>query len=606
MNKYISIVLLGLSQAFAVKTFYFFPPNHPNWQTSAPEIVVGAKPGQLMTSDTDECGWYKISFADAPPSQVILRVNTRDGYQYVSDDGVVSGRMQMIDLLSMFTQHAPQGDNLYLTTDIEGNHWSNVRTDGIKGPCKKEIAYIYYDTDQSKRQDFLFDTYPYVNTVLPCRGVTKNIVSDTLNSSMKPVYNKSSKCFSSEESFNYTWSETPKITKKFCADKTFRQVAPDLWEADTRNPVVGLYPHDGGAPVEEFRPGYTPPEFNDTYRGENSQTKLWNIFDYQAQPGEFATPTAPNIVDESAWNSRTLAKHNFQFCNETHMQFTHRKGLFLNYLGDDDYWIFVNKKLMIDMGGVHLPAPSSLDFDTISGLEEGRSYDLALFHCNRRSDMFVEDIQTNVPLRKPITNYLYYDHLSQEGKTSTSTYRIQLSSETKDLACEALSLPGSEITTPQALRYTLVSEQGDTLDGDPSTATIDPTIPANTTVYGGIKQHLDSIWIDSSNVDLPYGRYKILVHEFGVEDNLTIIMKHPDPASIISRPENTLHGNPRTTVFSMQGSIRIPVALRSMELNAMTLDGKFLQRISAGSEMFTLAQPYQGIVVLKESVQTNR
>ena len=57
-------------------------------------------------------------------------------------------------------------------------------------------------------------------------------------------------------------------------------------------------------------------------------------------------------------------------------------------MGDDDVWIFINGKLAIDLGGLHVATSGSVDLDQAAatlGIEKGLVYPLDLFNAERRS-----------------------------------------------------------------------------------------------------------------------------------------------------------------------------------------------------------------------------
>jgi fibro-slime domain-containing protein len=74
--------------------------------------------------------------------------------------------------------------------------------------------------------------------------------------------------------------------------------------------------------------------------------------------------------------------HNFGFCYEIHSQFTYMGGESYYFMGDDDVWVFINDKLVVDLGGVHGPASGTVQLDSL-GLEIGYTYNFDFFFCER-------------------------------------------------------------------------------------------------------------------------------------------------------------------------------------------------------------------------------
>jgi len=89
--------------------------------------------------------------------------------------------------------------------------------------------------------------------------------------------------------------------------------------------------------------------------------------------------------------------HNFGFCMTVNNQFTYKKGQIFNFKGDDDVWVFVNKKLAIDLGGPHPPREATVEIDAL-GLTEGETYDFDLFYCERHREGSTLRFMTSIEL----------------------------------------------------------------------------------------------------------------------------------------------------------------------------------------------------------------
>jgi fibro-slime domain-containing protein len=92
---------------------------------------------------------------------------------------------------------------------------------------------------------------------------------------------------------------------------------------------------------------------------------------------------------------------NYHFTTELVTTFTHREdaGYVFGFSGDDDLWVFIGGRLVIDLGGVHPIAEQWIDLDELDWLEDGETYSMHIFHAERRTVQSNFRVETTIPLR---------------------------------------------------------------------------------------------------------------------------------------------------------------------------------------------------------------
>ena len=93
--------------------------------------------------------------------------------------------------------------------------------------------------------------------------------------------------------------------------------------------------------------------------------------------------TVKNIFFDQL-RSSTNKVHNFGFTMKFQAKFEYVRGQFFEFKGDDDVWVFINNRLVVDIGGVHAEMSGAVDLDTL-GLVEGEEYPFHIFYAERHT-----------------------------------------------------------------------------------------------------------------------------------------------------------------------------------------------------------------------------
>jgi fibro-slime domain-containing protein len=134
--------------------------------------------------------------------------------------------------------------------------------------------------------------------------------------------------------------------------------------------------------------------------GADPNTKNWDYYYFTAAAGG-----PPGTVRGGDYVNRATNQHNYSFAMHLKRTFTYEPGLNFNFKGDDDLWVFINGKLVLDLGGMHNNMPGGFALDTMAarlGLTVGKTATIDVFYCERQATGSNIIITSNIITANPV------------------------------------------------------------------------------------------------------------------------------------------------------------------------------------------------------------
>lgn len=141
----------------------------------------------------------------------------------------------------------------------------------------------------------------------------------------------------------------------------------------------------------------------------------------------------------------TIGVHNYGYTMKIQAQFEYVPGQYFEFFGDDDVWVFIDNKLVVDIGGQHHQVSGKVKLDTIGkgggkALVPGQTYPFHIFYAERHSSESNFKMRTSIDLRSDASMFLK-DLSSVETLIQKEVWQKV---NERELACDFSSSPENQ------------------------------------------------------------------------------------------------------------------------------------------------------------------
>jgi fibro-slime domain-containing protein len=263
-------------------------------------------------------------------------------------------------------------------TDGDGCSSTCTVEDGYtctQAPCQTEGDVCILEIPAVFR-DFWF---AHPDFEVGCGNLVTGVVQNNLDSQAKPQvsssFDLSQVCIQSADTFKTWYRDTPGTDKSVNNTTYVGQIK--LFETSAGSgSYVNRYKDDGTR-----------------YNGLDGNPLFFPIdSECSDSDNECSSAKIPQEVYGGNWNDEPgTPPHNFSFTSEVTFwfQYDSSKSATLSFVGDDDVWVFINRRLAVDLGGLHVPTAGSVTVDSTAtskfgNLVNGKVYEIKVFHAERK------------------------------------------------------------------------------------------------------------------------------------------------------------------------------------------------------------------------------
>ena len=410
------------------KVIRFFAP----WTNTSAILYVAGGDSVKMTTVKNYCGWFEARVT--PPTgsfQVYFKQTI--GYDYVSDVHYTRVNPATQGLLLSLDSAAAHTDTIWVKAGKEVGIATTVyeKYPGILGDCPvKKLPVMMFDwlhgelgdgdirTTTNRRDSTVTTSYGngakdlYYNDPMYAtsndfgsggcggsnardsqnRGYMKGMVEETLGPNGVPV---------PAAAFPEECKLTTHISNWFLPQIIAQKNGQNYSNATCRS--IELELQDDGL--------WLGKKDNNSPEGG-----LFLLDDFQYLDAE---QTVPNPFYDNITANRK--RHNYGFAMKIQATFEYVPGQYFEFLGDDDVWVFINNRLVVDIGGQHAQVSGAVDLDTLH-LTEGANYPFHIFYAERHTSSSNFMMRTSIDLKTEAS--LFYQDLSANGLLDYKIFQI--------------------------------------------------------------------------------------------------------------------------------------------------------------------------------------
>ena len=423
------------------------------WKNTPTSFVVDANKDvvRMSTFSKDTCGWFEgIYYKHAPDWKIYFKQSF--GLEKYSMEGIVREGDEvsvLINLDSLMQKRDtawvyPSGKS-YTSPDVSAKY-----PIGRLGECPSmKISAMLLDWAGESYHDSIDidfgrthggNSYTKVGTDSTCNsgekitGMVQSMLVDGYPARVDSASFPWSKCAAGHQIDKWFKPEvlvkvgTKEYTNSVCKDIELQLDDEGFWFAD--------YTNESGDCNDPVSPGFFPLddfEYLDSAKTIKNPKFDWNVEGY--------------VNWGDGWKLDTC-KHNYSYAMAVSASFKYVKGQYFEFRGDDDVWVFINNKLVVDIGGIHEKVEGAVDLDTLN-LKEGREYPFHIFYAERNATGSNFKMRTSINLQKQNT---YLATIDRSDSTNIKGL-LRLKMDAEAISCDPRAQGQADTTDAPSVFY---------------------------------------------------------------------------------------------------------------------------------------------------------